>query len=296
MLASKFSEKQIAYFQLHFCVFLWGFTAILGKLIQIGELPLVWFRVFITCISLFFIPQFLNKIKKIEKKYIKKLALIGCLVATHWLFFYGSIKYSNASIGVICMSTSAFFTSIINPIVFKTKFNRKELFFAIFVIIGMILIFNSASFYFLGIILGLIGALLASIFTILNKSMVDKVDSLSITFIELFSGFILLSILSPLYIKIFPNVNIYPSQKDFFYLIVLSLLCTTLPFNLSLKALKHVSAFTANFAVNLEPIYGILMAIAIFKENKELTLSFYLGAFIILASVFLQGFLVEKVK
>ena len=289
-------KKQLAYLELHFCVFLWGFTAILGKLIQISELPLVWFRILITCISILFIPKFFENLKKVNKNQIKNLAFIGCLVALHWLFFYGSIKYSNASIGVICMSTSAFFTSLINPLFFKKKLQRSELLFALFVIFGMYLIFNSSSLYILGIILGLIGALLASIFTILNKKAVEEIEPLSMTFIELGSGLLFLTIISPIYFYLFPKSNFLPSTNDFFYLMILALLCTTLPFSLSLKSLKHVSAFTANFSVNLEPIYGIILAFIIFKENKDLNLNFYIGAFVITLSVFSQGFIKKIFK
>lgn len=285
----KLNEKQLAYVEIHFCVFLWGFTAIFGKLIEVSELPLVWFRLLITCISLLFIPNFFTTIKNTPKKEFLNLAFIGCLVSLHWLFFYASIKYSNASVGVVCMSTISLFTSIIEPLFFGKKFKISEAFFASVVILGMYLVFYSASFYLTGIILGLIGALFSSIFTILNKKAVAKVSPLSMTFGELGSGLIFITLLSPIYYHYFPTAIYIPSGKDVFYLIILSLLCTTLPFNLSLKALKHITAFTANFAVNLEPIYGVILAIIIFHENKELGLNFYLGTLIILLAVFTQG-------
>ncbi|MFN8577264.1 MAG: DMT family transporter [Candidatus Sericytochromatia bacterium] len=280
------NEQKKAYIQIHICVFLWGFTAILGKLITLRELPLVWLRVLITCISLLFFPKIISNLKKVDLKNIIRLSLIGCLICIHWICFYGSIKYSNVSVALSCLSTASLLTSFVEPLVFKQKIKSYQILLGLMVIPGIYLIFFFTSFYLTGIILGILAALTSSIFTILNKKMVSKADTTSITFIELGSGFLFLSLIIPFYLKVFPDTRLIPTTQDLIYMIILSLACTTLPFMLSLKALKHISAFASTFAVNLEPIYGIILAIIIFKENKELNTGFYLGTLIILSAIF----------
>lgn len=283
-----------AYIQIHICVFLWGFTAILGRLISLQELPLVWYRLIITCFSLLFIPNLVTNLKKVDKKELKKLFFIGCIVVTHWLFFYSAIKYSNVSVTLSCFSITSFLTSIIDPIISKTRVKKREVFLGLIIIPAIYLIFYFNQVYVVGMILAFFAALTASIFTILNKKAVSKTDSLSMTFIELFSGLLFITLIMPLYNIVFPNTNMIPSNSDWIWLVVLSIFCTVIPFNMSLKALKEISAFTANFIVNLEPIYGIIMAIFIFQENKELNSGFYIGAFIIIASIFIQPILDRK--
>lgn len=288
------NEQKKAYIQIHICVFLWGFTAILGKLITLRELPLVWLRVLITCISLLFFPKIISNLKIVDSKTIIRLALIGCLICIHWLCFYGSIKYSNVSVALSCLSTASLLTSFVEPLVFKQKVKSYQILLGLMVIPGIYLIFFFTSFYLTGIILGILAALTSSIFTILNKKMVSKADTTSITFIELGSGFLFLSLIIPFYLKIFPDTRLIPTTQDLIYMIILSLACTTLPFILSLKALKHISAFASTFAVNLEPIYGIILAIIIFKENNELNTGFYLGTLIILSAIFSYPVLKRK--
>lgn len=288
------SEQTKAYIQIHICVFLWGFTAILGKLITLRELPLVWMRVLITCISLLFFPKIFANLKGLQKKDLLNMAGIGCVVCMHWLCFYGSIKYSNVSVTLSCLSTASFMTSFLEPVLFGKPIKKYQIFLGLLVIPGIYLIFFFTKFYLVGIILGLLAAGLSSVFTTLNKKIVTKADTISITLVELGSGFLFLTLLMPFYLKLFPETTIIPSQKDLMYLIVLSLFCTTLPYTLSLKALKHISAFASTFAVNLEPIYGIIMAIILFKENKELNSGFYLGTSLILIAIFMYPFLYKK--
>lgn len=288
--------KNKAYIQIHICVFLWGFTAILGRLISLQELPLVWYRLIITCIALLFMPNLISNLKKVDKKELKNLFFIGCIVATHWLFFYSSIKYSNVSVALSCFSITSFLTAIIDPIMSKTRIKKTEVLLGIIIIPAIYLIFYFNQIYFTGMILAFLASLTASIFTILNKKAVSKTDSLSMTFIELFSGLIFITLAMPLYNLVFPNTNMIPSNSDWMWLFVLSIMCTVIPFNMSLKALKEISAFTANFVVNLEPIYGIIMAIFIFQENKELNTGFYIGAFIIIFAIFLQPLLNKSMK
>lgn len=241
-------------------------------------------------------PNLINNLKKVDKSELKNLFRIGCIVATHWLFFYSSIKYSNVSVALSCFSITSFLTAIIDPIMSKTRIKKTEVLLGIIIIPAIYLIFYFNQIYFTGMILAFLAALTASIFTILNKKAVSKTDSLSMTFIELLSGLIFITLIMPLYSIVFPDTNMIPSNNDWMWLFVLSIMCTVIPFNMSLKALKDISAFTANFVVNLEPIYGIIMAIFIFQENKELNIGFYIGAFIIIFAIFLQPLFNKSLK
>lgn len=285
-----------AYLQLHFSVFLWGFTAILGRLISLNEVPLVWYRLLITCISLLFLPRLITSLKSIQKKEVWKLAGIGCLVCLHWVCFYGSIKYSNVSVALSCLATTTFFTSLAEPAVFGRKIKIYELGLGLLIIPGIYLMFHFTSFSGAGIVLGLFAAFFAALFSTFNKVMVEQIEPRSMTFIELGSGFVFLSILLPFYMMVFPETSLSFSSNymDIIWLLILSLGCTTLPFVMSLRSLKHLSAFASVLTVNLEPLYGILLAIPIFHENQELDNRFYLGTLIMLSVVFIHPFLKKR--
>jgi len=288
------TESRIAYLQLHLAVFLFGFTAILGDLITIPAASLVWWRVFFTSISLLFFIGFGRALKKINSRHILFLSGIGVLVAIHWVAFYASIKYSNASIALITMSLTSFFTAIIEPLILKSKLNKLQLLFGMLVFPGMILIVDTIEVYLrIGIYLGLVASFTASIFAVLNKKIVDQVDSFSITFLEMFAAWITLTIIMYFVPEKYFD-PFMPIGMDWFYLVVLSLLCTTLAFYLSLIALKSVTAFEANLVINLEPVYGIALAIVILKDHKELSTNFYLGVLIILFVVFLYPIFKKK--
>lgn len=284
-----------AYLELHFSVFLYGFTGILGKLISLNELPLVWWRMFFTSLSfIIFLPTIIRAVKKINDwKFIRHLAFIGILVGLHWVCFFGSIKYSNVSIALITFSTTTFFTAIFEPVLLKTKFDKFEVGLGLLIIPGMYLIVNAVKVeYLTGVFLGVLGAFLACVFSVLNKQVVHKMDSVSITAIELSSGWAFLCLVMPFYFYFTEGNAFMPSGiEDYGYLLILSLLCTTLAFLLSLRVMKFLSAFTVNLTISLEPIYSIILAIIIFNENKELSQNFYWGALIILLTVFCHPFL-----
>jgi drug/metabolite transporter (DMT)-like permease len=277
---------QKAYTQLHIAVFLFGFTAILGKLISLTELSLVWWRMLITTLSFLFIKGVWKAFKEVPKAVRWKLLGIGIIVAVHWVCFFGGIKYSNVSICLVCMATSSFFTAIFEPLFFKKKMKLYEVLLGAMVIPGMYLVVQSTQWDMrIGIALALVSALLAVVFSILNKKMVEEVDTKVMTFIELGGGWLFLTMILPFYLG-FTGAEIIPVGWDWLYLVVLALLCTTLAYVLSLNALRYVSAFTSNLAVNLEPVYGILMAWFLFQENKEVGEYFYIGVIIVLLSVF----------
>lgn len=285
------SPLRKAYLQLHTSVFLWGFTAILGKLISLQAIPLVWFRIFLTCISLLFLPKLLPEVRKIKRADLLMLCGIGCLVALHWICFYASIKFSNVSVALSCLATSSFITAFIEPLMRRHKPKLYEMLLGVLIVPGIYLIFYFTGNYQTGIVLGLVAAFLSATFTVLNKIVVDKHEPRSMTFVELSSGLVFLSILLPFYIWFFPDTLLLPTGNDWLYLLFLAVGCTTLPFVLALRSLQQLSAFTSTLTVNLEPIYGIIMAIIFFNEDKDLNTRFYIGTFIILLAVFVHPLL-----
>ena len=281
------NEKR-AYLELHIAVLLFGFTAILGSLIQLSALAIVWWRVLITTISLLFLVRGGQALRSLPRATIFQFMAIGVLVAFHWLAFYGAIKLANASITLICMATTSFFTALVEPIVMRRKVRRHEVMIGLAVIPGMALIVNStASSMNVGILMGLSAALMAALFATLNKKLIGKSDEMSITFLELGSAWLFLTLALPLFLSQSEGpLQFFPSRADWVYLIILSLLCTTLAYILALRSLRYLSAFASNLAINLEPVYGIAMAWLILKEHKDLSAGFYWGVLIILAAVF----------
>lgn len=280
------NNTQKAYVQLHIAVILFGFTAILGDLITLPALILVWWRVLITSISLLFLIGFGKKLLTIPKKRILQFMGIGALVGLHWICFFGSIKYANASVGLVCFATTSFFTSFLEPLITKKPFRLYEMSLALIIIPGMILIVNNIDVsMMMGVWLGLAAAFLASLFAIFNKQLVNETDPFNITFLELGSAWLFITLLLPFYFMTEESSNFFPNLEDWAYLLVLALLCTTFAYVIALKALKYVSAFTANLTLSLEPVYGIVLAVLILKENKELGLGFYIGSALILLSV-----------
>ncbi len=285
-------QTRIAYLETHLAVFLWGFTAILGKWISLSELPLVWQRMWMTTLCLLFVPRVLKGLKTLPFRDFKLFVLIGFLIAFHWVLFYGSIKYSNASIALCGLATTSLFTAFLEPLFFRKKIRFAEVFLGFIVIFGIFLIFNTTPAHFnLGFGLGLLSAVLAALFSILNKKYVNRGDPASLTTVEMGSGFLILTLLFPFYLIWFPQAIIMPGTEDWILLAIMSAVCTAFPMVISLKALKHISAFASNIILNLEPIYGMIMAWFIFEENKELSFSFYLGALMIIGSVLLHPLL-----
>ncbi|MCB9032677.1 MAG: EamA family transporter [Chitinophagales bacterium] len=289
--------KQKAYLQIHIAVFLWGITAILGKLISYSELVLVWYRMTMVSVLFLFFPSIYKELKTLSQSTIIKVGAIGILVALHWVCFYGSIKYANASVALSCLALTSFFTAIIEPIITKTPFNKAELLLGILVIPGIWLISQSINTnYYIGLILGLLAALLAAIFTSLNKKETQHTPPKVTVFIQLGCGALFLSLIMPIYLQFFPNSFYLPDGRDLILLIILAVICTILPYILYLKSLKVLTAFATNLINNLEPIYGIILAAIFFQENKELSISFYIGTLIILLAVFIDPMVQKTVN
>jgi drug/metabolite transporter (DMT)-like permease len=284
--ARKMDPVKRAYLELHIAVLLFGFTAILGDLISLSAIVLVWWRVFITSISLLFLIRFGKNLKKIPARLVRQYIVIGCIVAVHWLCFFGAVKYSNASITLICMSTTSLFAAILEPLLLKKPFQWIDLGLGLIVIPAMALIVRSTELEMkMGIWIGLLSALLAAVFSIWNKKLVHEADPMEISFIELGSGWLFLSLLMPFYLSSGSHILFWPTASDLVYLLVLALLCTTLAHVLSLRSLKYISAFASTLTINLEPVYGIILAWLILKENEELNPTFYVGGLVILLTV-----------
>ena len=292
------NDTKKAYLQLHASVILWGFTAILGKVISVSALTLVWWRMLITSACLFSILLIMSKLtllSTIYKRNVYKLIGIGCLVALHWLAFYAAIKLANASVAVVCIATMSLFTAILEPIIRKTDFQWYELAIGIVIIPAMMLIVNNLEGSMaLGVVVGLAAAMLSTTFSILNKIMLQHVEPLQMTFVEITSGALFLTFFMPFFIYQNPNSPLIPSNIDWFYLVLLSVFCTVIPYIMSLEALKKLNPFTVALSINLEPIYTLVLAWLLFHEDKELNGKFYLGVAIIIVSVFVHPLFKKK--
>ncbi len=287
---SPMTDSRKAFLQIHFCVLLWGFTAIIGKLITLPALPLVWWRMLIVVAALACVPRVWRGVRAMSPKVILAYAGIGVLVALHWLTFYGAIKLSNASVGATCIALASVFTALVEPKLAGRKFSGRELLLGMAALPGVALVVGGVpSDMRIGIAVGTLSALFVALFGSLNKRMVERGDPLTVTALELGAGTLALTALAPVMPMVFPafagDLLVLPSLHDTLYLLLLSLVCTLLPFALSLVALRHMTAFAAQLAVNLEPIYAIVLAILLLGEQHELTLRFYAGVVIILGAV-----------
>ena len=277
-----------ALLQLHLAVFLAGFTAILGVLINLNEGLLVWYRLLLTVVTLFVLLYLKKQLHKIALKDVLKFFGVGAIVAMHWVTFYGSIKYANASVALVCFSATGFFTSFLEPLILKKRVVFIEVALGLLAIAGIYIIFDFHPQYKLGIAFGIISAVGSALFPIFNKEFVKRFTPQTVTFYELGGGLIALTLLVPFYLIKFPAAYYVPTTSDWLWLLVLAWFCTVLSFDLQLNALKKISAFTANLSYNLEPVYGIIMAFIFFKENEQLNYQFYIGVGLILLAVVLQ--------
>ena len=283
-----------AFFQLHAAILLAGFTGILGRLITLNEGLLVWYRLLFTVVTLWMLFYFTKKIERISARSMMKLFAVSFTLALHWVTFYGSIKYANVSVALVCFSAVGFFTAILEPLIMRKPFSLAEILLGLMVMAGIYIIFRFDPEYKTGIIVGIISALLGSLFPIYNRRLLQTHTAETVTLYELTGAFLTLSLLMPLYIWLFPADHYVPTVSDFLWLLGLSWFCTVLAFQLLVNSLKKISAFTVNLSYNLEPVYGILLAFVVYKENEYLGTSFYIGLGIIVLSVVLQTLRVSQ--
>jgi drug/metabolite transporter (DMT)-like permease len=290
------NDKLKNFIHLHFLVFIAGFTAIIGKAISIDAIPLVWYRMLIaTALMYLYI-----KIKKVDisitKQSLLKLSLAGIVIALHWITFFGAIKIANASIALAMFSTGAFFASILEPIIYKRKLIIYEIVFGLVVIVGIYLIVQSEFKYLAGMLLGVLSAFLSSLFAVLNGKFLEKHSATKISFYEFISGVLFISLL----LLFFPNgfsaefFNI--SLSDIGYLFLLASVCTAYAFIASVHVMRYISPYTVVLTYNLEPIYGIILALLIYPESETMSPSFYIGATLILITVLLNAIFKNRTK
>lgn len=289
------SDNAKSHLQLHLIVFIWGFTAVLGRLITLDALPLVWFRMLFAVAFIFVYIRIKNISLKIPPKVILKFLVAGLVIALHWFTFFRAIKVSNVSITLACLSTGAFFTSLIEPIFFGKKVIWYEIFFGLIVVFGLSIIFNVEGNYVEGITLALISAFLSASFSVINSKFVMDYEPTVISFYELSGGVLFFSAF-----LLFSNsfdVNFFQlTSNDFMYLMILSSICTAYAFIASTAVMKFLSPYTVMLTINLEPIYGIILAVLIFKDKEHMSSEFYIGALIILTTVILNGILKSRAK
>lgn len=276
-----------ALIQLNAAVFLWGFTGVLGRAITLDSTMLVWWRMLITMVSLWILYLVQGKARRIPVRAGLIISLIGTILALHWVCFYASIKLANVTIALTCLSTTALISALVEPLILKKRFDPFEIVLGLFAIAGIFIIYNTHLEFSAGIIVGLLAALFTVLVSVLNKKIVDQYHPEHITLYQLTGGFIGLTILLPAFRLFFPGNWSVPGWWDWIWLIILSWICTILTFFLYIRALKKVTAFTMNLALTLEPVYGIILAFIIYKENKNLGRWFYVGfALISLAVIF----------
>ena len=284
-----------AFFQLHIAVFLAGFTGVLGRLITLNEAVLVWYRLMIACVVLWIMLLFRKRKPAASRILFLQASSVGFLLALHWVTFYAGIKVSNVSTGLVCLSSMGFFTAVLEPVMLRRPFDMVEILLGLMVIAGISIVFHFDPHYKLGIIISLFSAFIASIFPVLNRQILQRMDAETATRYQLSGGFLFITILMPVYLHFFPVDRLWPTWSDWGWLLVLGILCTVLAYDLFMKALQKIPAFTVNLTYNLEPIYGIAMAFIIYREDKEVSPGFYYGFCLIIAAVVLQTIRLKKI-
>ena len=289
------NDKLLNYFHLHFIVFIWGFTAVLGDLITIEAVPLVWHRMLLGSLFVLIYIIYNKGMLKVSLRSLIKFAFIGLIIALHWLAFFSAVKVSNVSITLAMMSTGAFFASFLEPVFFKRKIISYEVVFGLIVIIGLYIIFKVESEYLSGILFALLASFLGALFSIFNGMLVKSHNASVISFYELLFGLLFITIYI-LFTDGFDDTFFKLSVSDWTYLIILASICTAYAFIASVHVMKWISPYTVMLTTNMEPVYGILLALLILGEKEYMSPAFYLGAIIILITVVLNGIIKTRKK
>lgn len=284
------------YLKLHFVVLILGFTAILGRLVEVSSLSVVFYRTLIAALGMWVLAKIQRKNLYVPLKEAWGMLGTGTIMAIHWLCFFGSARVSTIAVSLVTISTASFFTSIVEPLSKKQKISKVELSLGIVAVIGIYIIFSFEFKYLTGILLGIFGGFLASIFSVLNANFAKKHDGRVITFYEMTGAFFSSIILIPLVIFMSNGADfqLVPSKQDWIWIAVLALGCTVYPYTTLMNLLKKFSAYTLNLSINMEPIYGIILAYLVFGDKEKMTWGFYLGGLFILLTVALHPFLKQK--
>ena len=276
-----------AWMQMHFCVILWGFTAILGRMITLPALPLVWLRMILVTAALLLFPAFWKGVAKMTPRLALVYTVIGFLVTAHWVTFYSSIKLANASVAATCMALSPVFVAFMEPPIVGRRFDVREVFFGVATVPGVALVVGGTPAGMrLGIAIGILAAFFGALFSVLNKRFIHDAPAIAVTGLEMAAGAVGLAFVSPF---------VVPGRQDTVLLLALAIGCTLVPFVLWLVALRRLTTFSASLAVNMEPVYSIVLAILLLGEQRELSAAFYVGVTIIMTAVFSHPWLTGTV-
>jgi len=284
-----------AYIKLHIALVLAGFTGIFGRLITLNEGLISWYRLFISGVALFIFLAVTGQLPKASLADKFRIGRVGTLLGVHWLFFYGSIKYANISVGVVCFALTSFFNAVLAPVINKKRLSVQELVLSGLTLCGIGLIFGMDASYRLGIVLGIVSSLFSALYTIYNERLAKEgYESKTIILYQMLGGCLGLTLVMPVFFLVSPAKSLLPSLPDFGWLLVLAILCTLVLYFLITNALRQISSFTVSLTFNLEPLYTILLAIIIYRENRVLSAGFYTGLLLIVASLILQMYRVNK--
>lgn len=282
-----------SYIQLHIAVLLAGFTGLFGRLINLNEGLISWYRLLISGLVMWIYLSFTGKQQKLLLKERIKIGSIGFILGIHWIFFYGSIKYSNISVGVVCFALTSFFNAILAPLINKKRLSVQEIGLSSLTLCGIALIFGMDASFRIGIVLGIISAIFSALYTIFNERLVQEYESNTIILNQMIGGCLGLTFILPVFLLFSPAEYLIPTINDLGWLLILSIFCTVLMYFLITSALKKISSFTVSLTYNLEPLYTIALAIVVYKENRVLSTGFYIGLSLILISLMLQMYRVK---
>lgn len=280
------------YFTMHLLVFIWGFTAILGKLIQIPSVEVVFYRTFISTFVLYVWLRFKGMDFGTNKRAIFLQMATGVIISAHWILFFLSARISNISVCLAGLATCSLWTAVVEPIYHKKRVKTLDIVLGLIALAGMLIIFNVEFQYWLGLVLGIVSGFLASIFTIINAEFVKNgYNHFVVTFYEMAGAFLVIVLFLPFYNSIQGGLALVPSMSDWVWILILSVVCTVYAYSISVKLMKNISPFVMNLTINLEPIYGIILAILLFNESEKMSSGFYLGGLLILSAVLIHPIL-----
>ncbi|MGK7392058.1 MAG: DMT family transporter [Candidatus Cyclobacteriaceae bacterium M2_1C_046] len=287
------------YLKLHFIVFLWGFTAVLGLLITLPPVEMVFYRTLLAAVGLFILLKFWKEPLKVSTKAFFSIFFTGSLIAAHWILFFLSARVSTASVCLAGMATCSLWTAFFEPLVTRKSIKTFEVVLGLVVILGLYVIFSFDFDHSLGLILAIASAMLAAIFSVINGQLTHRHNPYVITMYEMAGACISIIVFFPFYTYFFSENNsleLIPTAMDWVYLGILALVCTVYAYSVSVEIMKNLSAYAVNLAVNLEPVYGIILALLVFGEKEQMNPQFYLGTVVILISVLLYPVLNRRYK
>jgi drug/metabolite transporter (DMT)-like permease len=285
------------YVKLHFIVFLWGFTAILGQLVSIPSVEMVFYRSILAAIGMGIVMYFTSGKFKLPLADTGKLLAIGFVLAVHWVSFFGAARISNVSVALVGFATNSLWTAILEPLFNRTRIKKTELFLGLMVISGLYVIFSFDFHYKLGLFLGIVSGFTSAFFSIFNARLVQRIPAFSITFYEMMGSFLAIGLFLPLYQNTWAEnhqLQLVPTALDWLFIGLLAGVCSVYAYTVAVELMKRISVFMIQLTLNLEPLYGIVMAVIIFKEKEKMNLNFYIGTLIIVSAVLIYPLLKNR--